>query len=113
MVAFRWRVLLPKPSSGRTGLAGTPNGRPVRPYFHSECGSIFVGEFSAQAAGDYASGPNHVCRLRRCAILWCFLLDFVKIITVQELSERGLKESKNVTHLAETEGLHAHSDPFV
>jgi histidinol dehydrogenase len=45
--------------------------------------------------------------------LWCFLLDFVKIITVQELSERGLKESKNVTHLAETEGLHAHSDPFV
>jgi histidinol dehydrogenase len=76
-------------------------------------GSIFVGEFSAQAAGDYASGPNHVLPTAGVARFrgGLSVLDFVKIITVQELSERGLKRiGRTVTHLAETEGLHAHSE---
>jgi histidinol dehydrogenase len=76
-------------------------------------GSIFVGEYSAQAAGDYASGPNHVLPTAGVARFrgGLSVLDFVKIITVQELSERGLKSiGRSVIHLADTEGLKAHAE---
>jgi histidinol dehydrogenase len=76
-------------------------------------GSIFVGEYSAQAAGDYASGPNHVLPTGGVARFrgGLSVLDFVKIITVQELSEGGLQRiRKTVTHLADTEGLKAHAE---
>jgi len=75
-------------------------------------GSIFIGDYSAQAAGDYASGPNHVLPTAGVARFRGGLnvLDFVKVITVQELSKAGLgKISKTVTCLAETEGLQAHA----
>jgi histidinol dehydrogenase len=80
--------------------------------FIRNAGSIFVGEYSAQAAGDYASGPNHVLPTAGAA---CFrgglsVLDFVKIISVQSLSRRGLKNiAKTVEFLAQTEGLAAHA----
>jgi histidinol dehydrogenase len=76
-------------------------------------GSIFVGEYSAQAAGDYASGPNHVLPTAGVARFrgGLSVLDFVKIITVQELSERGLQGiGRTVIHLADTEGLKAHAE---
>lgn len=76
-------------------------------------GSIFVGDYSAQAAGDYASGPNHVLPTAGVARFRGGLSvnDFVKIITVQELSKSGLgKIGKTVTCLAEIEGLTAHAD---
>jgi histidinol dehydrogenase len=76
-------------------------------------GSIFVGDYSAQAAGDYASGPNHVLPTAGAARFrgGLSVMDFVKIITVQELSARGLRNiSNSVITLAETEGLRAHAD---
>jgi histidinol dehydrogenase len=76
-------------------------------------GSIFVGNYSAQAAGDYASGPNHVLPTAGVARFRGGLSvnDFVKIITVQELSRSGLsKIAKTITCLAEIEGLTAHAE---
>jgi histidinol dehydrogenase len=76
-------------------------------------GSIFVGEYSAQAAGDYASGPNHVLPTAGAACVrgGLSVLDFVKIISVQNLSRQGLKRiSGTVEFLARTEGLSAHAE---
>jgi len=81
------------------------------PLIHN-AGSIFVGEYSAQAAGDYASGPNHVLPTAGVARFRGGLSvhDFVKVITVQELSKTGLRKiSKIVAFLAETEGLKGHA----
>jgi histidinol dehydrogenase len=75
-------------------------------------GSVFVGEYSPQAAGDYASGPNHVLPTAGVARFrgGLSVMDFVKIITVQELSEKGLTRiAPAVVTLAETEGLRAHA----
>jgi histidinol dehydrogenase len=76
-------------------------------------GSIFIGDYSAQAAGDYASGPNHVLPTAGQARFrgGLSVLDFVKVITVQELSSAGLgRIARTVTCLAETEGLRAHAE---
>jgi len=75
-------------------------------------GSIFVGDYSAQAAGDYASGPNHVLPTGGAARFrgGLSVMDFVKLITVQELSARGLQRiAPAVVRLAATEGLYAHA----
>jgi histidinol dehydrogenase len=74
-------------------------------------GSIFLGDYSAQAAGDYGSGPNHV--LPTGGVTRCrgglSVLDFVKVITVQELSRAGLRKiAPSLLALAEAEGLRAH-----
>lgn len=76
-------------------------------------GSIFVGDYSAQAAGDYASGPNHVLptggAARFCGGLG--VQDFVKTISVQQLSSQGLgRIASSVVTLAEAEGLKAHAE---
>ena len=76
-------------------------------------GSVFVGDYSAQAAGDYASGPNHVLPTAGAARFrgGLSVTDFVKLITVQDLSSRGLNRiASSVVKLAETEGLRAHAD---
>jgi|KBSMisStaDraftv2_1062788.scaffolds.fasta_scaffold00319_7 histidinol dehydrogenase len=76
-------------------------------------GSIFVGDYSAQAAGDYASGPNHVLPTAGAARFrgGLSVMDFLKLMTVQDLSSRGLNHiAKSVVALAETEGLKAHAD---
>jgi histidinol dehydrogenase len=76
-------------------------------------GSIFVGNYSAQAAGDYASGPNHVLPTAGVARFRGGLSvnDFAKVITVQELSRSGLSRiGKTITRLAEIEGLTAHAE---
>lgn len=83
------------------------------PFIHN-AGSIFVGDYSPQAAGDYASGPNHVLPTAGQARFrgGLSVLDFVKIITVQQLSAPGLQSiASTVECLAHTEGLagHAHS----
>jgi histidinol dehydrogenase len=75
-------------------------------------GSVFVGDYSAQAAGDYASGPNHVLPTAGAARFrgGLSVMDFVKLITVQELSANGLKRiAPTIEILAETEGLRAHA----
>jgi histidinol dehydrogenase len=75
-------------------------------------GSIFMGRFSTEAAGDYASGPNHVLPTSGVAALRGGLSvnDFVKVITTQSLSEDALRQlTPAVTQLARAEGLEAHA----
>jgi histidinol dehydrogenase len=75
-------------------------------------GSIFMGRFSTEAAGDYASGPNHVLPTSGVATLRGGLSvnDFVKVITTQSLSEDALRQlTPAVTQLARAEGLEAHA----
>jgi histidinol dehydrogenase len=76
-------------------------------------GSIFVGDYSPQAAGDYASGPNHVLPTGGVARFRGGLgvQDFVKTISVQQLSRDGLDRiGSAVIALAEAEGLKAHAE---
>lgn len=76
-------------------------------------GSVFVGDYSAQAAGDYASGPNHVLPTGGAARFrgGLSVLDFVKLISVQLLSRPGLKRiSPVIESLASAEGLQAHAE---
>ena len=76
-------------------------------------GSIFVGGHSPQAAGDYASGPNHVLPTGGAARFrgGLSVLDFVKTVSMQRLSRTGLKTiAPVVKSLAEAEGLHAHAE---
>ncbi len=75
-------------------------------------GSLFVGPWSAQVAGDYALGSNHVLPTSGAARVRGGLsaADFVRQITVQRVTERGLRAiGPTVTRLAETEGLVAHA----
>ena len=76
-------------------------------------GSVFVGDYSPQAAGDYAAGPNHVLPTAGAARFrgGLSVLDFVKIITVQQFTASGLRAiAPTITTLAETEGLRAHAE---
>jgi histidinol dehydrogenase len=76
-------------------------------------GSVFVGDYSPQAVGDYASGPNHVLPTAGAARYrgGLSVLDFLKLITVQELSPAALRRiAPVVTRLAEAEGLQAHAE---
>jgi histidinol dehydrogenase len=81
--------------------------------FVRNAGSIFVGEYSPQSAGDYASGPNHVLPTGGAARFrgGLSVLDFVKLISVQKLTRPGLRQiAPIVTSLAEIEGLQAHAE---
>ena len=76
-------------------------------------GSVFIADYSAQAAGDYASGPNHVLPTAGAARFrgGLSVMDFVKAISVQELSSTGLRKlAPTIIRLAETEGLRAHAE---
>lgn len=75
-------------------------------------GSVFVGPFSPEAAGDYASGPNHVLPTGGAARVrgGLSVLDYVKVISVQELSPDALARLGGaITTLAHAEGLEAHA----
>ena len=76
-------------------------------------GSVFVGGYSPQAVGDYGSGPNHVLPTAGAARYrgGLSVLDFLKVITVQELSSAALRRiAPVVVRLAEAEGLRAHAE---
>ena len=75
-------------------------------------GSVFVGPYSPEAAGDYASGPNHVLPTGGAARIrgGLSVTDFLKVISVQELSAAALARlSPAITTLARAEGLEAHA----
>jgi histidinol dehydrogenase len=75
-------------------------------------GSVFIGPHSPEAAGDYASGPNHVLPTSGAARLRGGLsaADFVKVVSTQELSWAALKRlGPAITTLARAEGLEAHA----
>ncbi len=75
-------------------------------------GGIFIGGYSPEAAGDYASGPNHVLPTSGAARLrgGLSVADYVKIITTQQLSAEALRTlAPSITTLARAEGLEAHA----
>ncbi|MGD0669270.1 MAG: histidinol dehydrogenase [Bryobacteraceae bacterium] len=75
-------------------------------------GSVFIGPFSPEAAGDYASGPNHVLPTSGAARIrgGLAVTDFVKVISVQQLTAAGLARLKPaIVTLARAEGLEAHA----
>jgi len=75
-------------------------------------GAVFLGPMSAESAGDYAAGPSHVLPTGGAARLRGGLstADFVKIISVQQLSSSALQElAPTITTLARAEGLEAHA----
>jgi histidinol dehydrogenase len=76
-------------------------------------GSLFVGGWSAQVAGDYAIGSNHVLPTAGAARVRGGLsaADFVRQITVQRLTQAGLRRiGRSVIDLATAEGLTAHAE---
>jgi len=76
-------------------------------------GSLFVGAWSAQVAGDYAIGSNHVLPTAGAARGRGGLsaADFVRQITVQRLTQKGLEQiGPTVIDLATAEGLMAHAE---
>ncbi len=75
-------------------------------------GSVFIGPYSPEAAGDYASGPNHVLPTAGAARIrgGLSVTDFLKVISVQELSPAALARlAPAITTLARAEGLDAHA----
>ena len=63
--------------------------------------------------GDYVSGPNHVLPTGRVGRVrgGLSVLDFVKIITIQEYTREGLRSlGPHATALADAEGLKAHAE---
>jgi histidinol dehydrogenase len=75
-------------------------------------GSVFLGDWSAQSFGDYASGTNHVLPTGGAARSrgGLSVSDFVKCISVQEVSRRGLARlAQVVAEFARAEGLEAHA----
>jgi histidinol dehydrogenase len=76
-------------------------------------GAVFVGPFTAQAAGDYATGSNHVLPTSGAARFRGGLsaADFVRVMSVQRVSQQGLKRlAPTILPLARAEGLVAHAE---
>ena len=74
-------------------------------------GSIFLGPWSPEAVGDYASGTNHTLPTNGAAKSYSGITieSFLKYISIQKLSKKGLELlAPTVTCLAEMEGLEAH-----
>src|SRR5882762_983313 len=79
----------------------------------TNAGSVFIGNHSPQSMGDYISGPNHVLPTGRTGRMrgGLSVLDFVKIITVQNYTAKGLATlGPHAIALAEAEGLKAHAE---
>ena len=76
-------------------------------------GSVFIGNYTPESAGDYASGTNHTLPTNGNAKQYSGVnLDsFMKTITFQKISKKGLINiSKTVEVMAEAEGLQAHKN---
>jgi len=76
-------------------------------------GSVFLGNYSPESVGDYASGTNHTLPTNGFAKAYSGVSvdSFVKKVTYQKLSEEGLKNIGNTVMLmAEAEGLNAHAN---
>lgn len=79
----------------------------------SNAGSVFIGSFSSESAGDYASGTNHSLPTYGYAKSYSGLKveDFQKTITFQKISKNGIKKLAPVIfELSAIEGLDAHAD---
>ena len=91
-------------------IVQTKNPRELLPLLDN-AGSIFLGDWSPESAGDYASGTNHVLPTYGYTRTYSSLglADFSKRMTIRELSADGLKNlAPTVVTMAEAEGLDAH-----
>ncbi len=80
--------------------------------FVNNAGSVFVGENAPEAAGDYATGPNHVLPTggSASALSGLSVKDFIKTPTFQSVSKEGLRQiAPAVIALAQAEGLYGHA----
>ncbi|QMV19185.1 histidinol dehydrogenase [Granulicella sp. 5B5] len=76
-------------------------------------GSVFIGNYAPQSMGDYISGPNHVLPTGRNGRVrgGLSVLDFVKVITVQQYTLDALRVvGPHTIALAEAEGLVGHAE---
>ncbi len=76
-------------------------------------GAVFVGPYTAQAAGDYATGSNHVLPTAGAARFRGGLsaADFVRVMAVQRITRDGLARlAPTILPLARAEGLEAHAE---
>jgi histidinol dehydrogenase len=76
-------------------------------------GAVFIGPYSAQAAGDYATGSNHVLPTASAARFRGGLsaADFMRVMSVQRLTREGLEAlAPIILPLARAEGLVAHAE---
>ena len=76
-------------------------------------GAVFIGAYTAQAAGDYATGSNHVLPTSGAARFRGGLsaADFVRVMSVQRLTRAGLaRVAPTILPLARAEGLEAHAE---
>jgi histidinol dehydrogenase len=75
-------------------------------------GAVFVGPYTAQAAGDYATGSNHVLPTAGAArFRGLSAADFVRVMAVQRLTADGLARlAPTIVPLAKAEGLRAHAE---
>ena len=76
-------------------------------------GSVFLGNYTPESAGDYASGPNHTLPTNGHASAYSgvSLDSFVKKVTFQEITKEGLKNlSFAIETMAEAEALEAHME---
>ena len=79
----------------------------------SNAGSVFLGAWTPETMGDYCSGTNHVLPTYGFARAYSglSLADFMKRMTVQELSSAGLQDlGPTAVTIAELEGLDAHAN---
>ncbi|MFT6925550.1 MAG: histidinol dehydrogenase [Psychromonas sp.] len=91
-------------------IVQTNSPRSLQPKLKN-AGSIFLGAWTPESVGDYASGTNHVLPTYGYTRTYSSLglADFVKRYTVQELTKEGLLNlAPTVTCLADAEGLTAH-----
>ena len=75
-------------------------------------GAVFVGGWTAQVAGDYAIGSNHVLPTAGAARVRGGLnaADFVKLVSIQRVTRKGLQRmAHTITTLARAEGLESHA----
>lgn len=78
-------------------------------------GSVFLDDFTPQAAGDYISGPNHVLPTGGMARVrgGLSVLDFVRVIACQQVSRAGIHQiAPSGITLANAEGLQGHAEAF-
>lgn len=76
-------------------------------------GSVFIGNYSPESVGDYASGTNHTLPTNGFAKAYSGVSvdSFVKKVTYQKLSQQGLQHiAETVVLMAEAEGLDAHAN---
>ena len=79
----------------------------------NNAGSVFIGNYTPESAGDYASGPNHTLPTNGFTSAWSGITTnaFMKSITFQEITQEGLQKlAPAVVKMAQAEQLDAHAN---